>query len=128
MATGSLGLVGLSHTSLVSGQAATGGAAAEQARLGQPPGSAKVLQPGNPAEVGMSAQRLRRISHRLQVETGKRGVLSASILVARHGTVAWADPARQLICVFLSTRPATYQGGFLLNSISNMVQAAVVGR
>ena len=46
--------------------------------------------------------------------------------VGATGTVAWADPARQLICVLLSTRAASYQGGFLLNSISNMAQAAVV--
>ena len=46
--------------------------------------------------------------------------------VGATGTVAWADPARQLVCVLLSTRSASYQGGFLLNSISNMVQAAVV--
>ena len=45
--------------------------------------------------------------------------------VGSTGTVAWADPARQLICILLSTRSASYQGGFLLNSVSNMVQAAV---
>ncbi len=44
------------------------------------------------------------------------------------GTVAWADPGRQLICVLLSTRSAAHQDGFLLKSISNMVQAAVIGR
>ena len=44
------------------------------------------------------------------------------------GTVAWADPGRQLICVLLSTRTAAHQDGFLLKSVSNMVQAAIVGR
>ena len=44
------------------------------------------------------------------------------------GTVAWADPGRQLICVLLSTRTAAHQDGFLLKSISNMVHAAVVER
>lgn len=46
--------------------------------------------------------------------------------VGATGTVAWADPARQLLCVLLSTRAASYQQGFLLNSVSNMVQAAVI--
>ena len=44
------------------------------------------------------------------------------------GTVAWADPGRQLICVLLSNRSAAHQDGFLLKSISNMVQAAVIRR
>ena len=43
------------------------------------------------------------------------------------GTVAWADPGRQLICVLLSTRTAARENGFLLKSVSNMVHAAVVG-
>jgi len=42
------------------------------------------------------------------------------------GTVAWSDPRRQLLCVLLTTRSATEQDGFLLNSISNMVHSAVV--
>lgn len=42
------------------------------------------------------------------------------------GTVAWADPGRQLICVLLSTRTAAHEDGFLLKSVSNMVHAAVV--
>ena len=45
--------------------------------------------------------------------------------VGSTGTVAWADPARQLICVLLSTRAAFYRRGFLLKSVSNMVQAAI---
>lgn len=44
------------------------------------------------------------------------------------GTVAWADPGRQLICVLLSTRTAAHEDGFLLKSVSNMVHAAVVGK
>lgn len=48
--------------------------------------------------------------------------------VGISGTVAWADPGRQLICVLLSTRTAAHQDGFLLKSISNMVQAAVLQR
>ena len=43
------------------------------------------------------------------------------------GTVAWADPGSQLICVLLSTRTAAHEEGFLLKSISNMVHAAVIG-
>ena len=46
--------------------------------------------------------------------------------VGSTGTVAWADPERQLICVLLTTRSASYQRGFLLNSVSNMAQAAVI--
>ena len=42
------------------------------------------------------------------------------------GTVAWADPLRQLICVLLTTRSSTFQRGILLNSISNLVQSAVL--
>ena len=42
------------------------------------------------------------------------------------GTVAWADPGRQLICVLLSTRTAAHEDGFLLKTVSNMVQAAVI--
>ena len=48
--------------------------------------------------------------------------------VGISGTVAWADPGRQLICVLLSTRTAAHREGFLLKSISNMVHAAVIGR
>ncbi len=86
LTTGTLGLVGMSQASFPSGQAATQGAA-EQEPLGQPPGSPKILQPGDPMDVGISAERLRRIIDRLQLETKKRGVRSASILVARHGKV-----------------------------------------
>jgi CubicO group peptidase (beta-lactamase class C family) len=45
--------------------------------------------------------------------------------VGATGTVAWADPARQLICVLLTTRGVSYRGGSLLKRISNMVQASV---
>ncbi len=44
------------------------------------------------------------------------------------GTVAWADPGRQLICVLLSTRTAAHEDGFLLKTVSNMVHGAVVER
>ena len=44
--------------------------------------------------------------------------------VGATGTVAWADPARQLIVVLLTTR--SHRREVLLNSISNMAQAAVV--
>jgi CubicO group peptidase (beta-lactamase class C family) len=47
--------------------------------------------------------------------------------VGATGTVAWADPERQLLCAFLTTRSATDRDGFLLHRVSNMVQAAVVG-
>lgn len=41
------------------------------------------------------------------------------------GTVAWADPRRDLVCVILTTRPWQQDRGFLLRRISNVVQAAV---
>lgn len=47
--------------------------------------------------------------------------------VGATGTVAWADPERQLLCAFLTTRSASDRDGFLLHRISNMVQAAQEG-
>jgi CubicO group peptidase (beta-lactamase class C family) len=41
------------------------------------------------------------------------------------GTVAWADPERDLLCVILTTRPWRQDNGFLLRRISNVVQAAI---
>lgn len=41
------------------------------------------------------------------------------------GTVAWADPQRELLCVILTTRPWTEDRGILLRKISNVVQAAI---
>lgn len=41
------------------------------------------------------------------------------------GTVAWADPERQLLCVILTTRPVSEDGGRLLRQVSNAVAAAV---
>jgi CubicO group peptidase (beta-lactamase class C family) len=41
------------------------------------------------------------------------------------GTVAWADPQRELLCVILTTRPWREDRGFLLRSIGNVVQAAI---
>jgi CubicO group peptidase (beta-lactamase class C family) len=46
--------------------------------------------------------------------------------VGATGTVAWADPERQLLCALLTTRSASDREGFLLHRVSNMVQAAVV--
>jgi CubicO group peptidase (beta-lactamase class C family) len=43
------------------------------------------------------------------------------------GTVAWADPKRELVCVILTTRPWREDKGFLLRSIGNVVQAAIEG-
>jgi CubicO group peptidase (beta-lactamase class C family) len=39
------------------------------------------------------------------------------------GTVVWADPARELICVLFTTEPATTSNG-LLGRVSNLVAAA----
>lgn len=41
------------------------------------------------------------------------------------GTVAWADPERELLCVILTTRPWRQDNGFLLRKIGNVVQAAI---
>jgi CubicO group peptidase (beta-lactamase class C family) len=41
------------------------------------------------------------------------------------GTVAWADPQRDLLCVILTTRPWRQDKGFLLRRIANVVQAAI---
>jgi CubicO group peptidase (beta-lactamase class C family) len=41
------------------------------------------------------------------------------------GTVAWADPQRELLCVILTTRPWRQDNGFLLRRIGNVVQAAI---
>lgn len=42
------------------------------------------------------------------------------------GTVAWADPETQLICVVLTNRPLSEDGGRMLSRLSNLVAAAVV--
>ena len=41
------------------------------------------------------------------------------------GTVAWADPQRELLCVILTTRPWRQDKGFLLRRIGNVVQGAI---
>ena len=41
------------------------------------------------------------------------------------GTVAWADPQRELLCVILTTRPWRQDEGRLLRRIANVVQAAM---
>jgi CubicO group peptidase (beta-lactamase class C family) len=41
------------------------------------------------------------------------------------GTVAWADPQRELLCVILTTRPWRQDNGFLLRRLGNVVQAAI---
>jgi CubicO group peptidase (beta-lactamase class C family) len=41
------------------------------------------------------------------------------------GTVAWADPERELLCVILTTRPWRQDRGFLLRRIANVVQSAI---
>jgi len=41
------------------------------------------------------------------------------------GTVAWADPQRELLCVILTTRPWRQDKGFLLRRLANVVQGAL---
>ncbi len=45
--------------------------------------------------------------------------------VGATGTVAWADPRRDLLCVILTTRPPSDDSGFLLRRVSNVVQSAI---
>src|SRR5438034_5533055 len=45
--------------------------------------------------------------------------------VGATGTVAWVDPERELLCVILTTRPASEDEGLLLRRVSNAVQASV---
>lgn len=42
------------------------------------------------------------------------------------GTVAWADPETQLICVVLTNRPLSDDGGRMLSQLSNLAAAAAV--
>jgi CubicO group peptidase (beta-lactamase class C family) len=41
------------------------------------------------------------------------------------GTVAWADPEAQLVCVVLTNRPLSADGGLFLRLVSNAVAASV---
>jgi CubicO group peptidase (beta-lactamase class C family) len=45
--------------------------------------------------------------------------------VGATGTVAWADPEHDLLCVVLTTRPAAEDNGSLLSRVSNLVQSAL---
>jgi CubicO group peptidase (beta-lactamase class C family) len=40
------------------------------------------------------------------------------------GTVAWADPTRDLLCIILTTRPIDEDNGSLLRRVSNLVASA----
>jgi CubicO group peptidase (beta-lactamase class C family) len=45
--------------------------------------------------------------------------------VGATGTVAWADPEKDLLCVILTTRALSEDNGFLLRRVSNVVLASV---
>ena len=45
--------------------------------------------------------------------------------VGATGTVAWADPDRDLSCVILTTRAWDEDRGAILNRVSNVVQSAI---
>ena len=45
--------------------------------------------------------------------------------VGATGTVAWADPDHDLLCVVFTTRPPAEDGGSLLRRVSNIVHAAL---
>jgi CubicO group peptidase (beta-lactamase class C family) len=42
------------------------------------------------------------------------------------GTIAWADPQTQLLCVFLTTKPADESRSHLLGAVSDIVSASAV--
>jgi CubicO group peptidase (beta-lactamase class C family) len=46
--------------------------------------------------------------------------------VGASGTVEWADPQTQLLCVILTNRPLSVDGGRFLRLVSNAVAASVV--
>ena len=85
--TGTLGLAGVCLAGFLKGRADAQQTTAQHGGSGEPPGGCTLLEPGEPAEVGMSAERLGEITARLQAETGTGGITSASILVARRGKV-----------------------------------------
>lgn len=87
MTAGALGLAGMGQASRSDGRSNPEGASAAGSQPLSRSGASPVLQPGEAAEVGMSAAHLRRIADRLREETSEGGVGSASILVARHAKV-----------------------------------------
>ena len=87
LTTGTVGLVSMCLAGFLKGRAAAQNTTEQQVGSGLPPGGPKVLEPGDPAEVEMSAERLKQITDRLQAETESGDVTSASVLVARHGKV-----------------------------------------
>lgn len=42
------------------------------------------------------------------------------------GTVVWADPESQVLCVILTNRPISIDGGRLLRVVSNAVNASIM--
>lgn len=91
---------------------------------------------GRPTVEAMTTDRNRRIGHpwglgwglRTSTEWNAFGDLSSERTFGHSGasgTVAWADPERDLLCVILTTRPWTQDRGFLLRRIGNVVQSAI---
>lgn len=84
---GALGLLGMNLARNSIGRAADQPATSRQQRAGSITDAPNDLRPGDPAFVGVSADRLARITERLQAETTSGGIRSASVLVARKGVV-----------------------------------------
>ena len=80
-----MGIMGMNVAEVLTGLAIAEHSASR--RIGQSSIGSQVLEPCEPAEVGMSAERLDRIAHRLLAETKDGGITSVSVLVARHGKV-----------------------------------------
>ncbi len=91
---------------------------------------------GRPTVEAMIADQNRGLGHpwglgwglRTSTEWNAFGDLSSERTFGHSGasgTVAWADPERELLCVILTTRPWRQDRGFLLRRIGNVVQAAI---
>lgn len=57
---------------------------------------AQALPTASPEKVGLSTERLQRISTQLKADVAARRIPGAVVLVARHGKVAWFDAVGQL--------------------------------
>jgi CubicO group peptidase (beta-lactamase class C family) len=69
-----------------------------------------------------------RLGWALQASSTAFGDLSSERTFGHSGasgTIAWADPERELLCVILTTRPWRQDRGFLLRRIGNVVQGAI---
>ena len=83
--TGTLGVMGISQAEFLQDRADSRNTT--ERKIGSQTRGTRVLETGEPADVGMSAERLARITDQLGAETQNGDVTSASVLVARNGKV-----------------------------------------